>query len=72
VLVAKDKPSPHIVRILSKPVEFVMWLALKTFGLSDGSPALMGWPGPANYWMMLHGLIAWEVSVLYSKAAGDE
>lgn len=67
-----DKTSVRILRFMSKPVEFVMWLAQKTFGLRDGTTALMGWLGLAVYWMILGGLIGWAVSVLYSKATGDE
>ena len=67
-----DKTSLYILRILSKPVEWVMWLAQKMLGLSDGSTALMGWLCLAVYWMILGGLIGWGVSVLYSKATGDE
>jgi len=71
-IAARDKPSLHLVRILSKPVEFVLWLAQKTLGLSDGSTALMGWLCLAVYWMILGGLIGWGVSVFYSKVTGDE
>jgi hypothetical protein len=67
-----DKKTLFILRIVSKPVELVMWLAQKTLGLSDGSTALMGWLCLAVYWMILGGLIGWGVSVLYSKATGDE
>jgi hypothetical protein len=67
-----DKTSLHIFRILSKPVEWVMWLAEKTFGLSNGSTALMGWFCLGIYWMILGGLMGWGVSVFYSKVTGDE
>jgi hypothetical protein len=71
-IASMDKPSVRIVRVLSKPVEFVIWLAQKSLGLSDGSTALMGWLGLAIYWMMIGALIGWGAIVLYAKVTGDE
>jgi hypothetical protein len=64
-----DKTLLSILSILSKPVDFVMWLAQKIFGLSDGSVALMSWLGFAVFCMILGGLIGWGVSVVLG---GDE
>jgi hypothetical protein len=71
-IAAVDKPSLRIFRLISKPVEWVGWLAQKTLGLSDGSTALIGWLGLGIYWMILGGLIGWGVSVLSSKVTEDE
>ena len=67
-----DKKSLFILSIALKPVEFLTWMAQKSLRLSDGSTALMGWLGAAIYCMVLGGLIGWGVSMLYSKATGDE
>jgi hypothetical protein len=67
-----DKKSLAILRVVGKPVEWVTWVAQKLFGLSDGSTALMGWFGMGIWCMILGGLIGWVVSILYSKATGDE
>ena len=67
-----DKKTLAILRIAGKPVEFVTWLAQKTFGLTDGSTALMGWLGLAVFWMILGGLTGWGVSVLLAKTSGEE
>ena len=67
-----DKKSLAILRVVSKPVEWVMWAAQKVLGLSDGSTALIGWLGMGIWCAILGALIGWGVSVLYSKATGDE
>jgi hypothetical protein len=67
-----DKGANHVFRILSRPVEWVTWLAQKVLGLSDGSTALMGWLGLGVYWMMIGAFIGWGVSVLLAKGSGDE
>ena len=66
-----DKKSLAIMRVVSKPVEWVTWVAQKLFGWSDGSTALIGWLGMGIWCAILGGLIAWGVSVLYSKVTGD-
>ena len=67
-----NKKSLFILSIALKPMEFLTWVAQRSLGLSDGSTALMGWLGAAIYCMVLGGLIGWGVSMLYSKATGDE
>ena len=67
-----DKKTLVIMRVVSKPVEWGTWAVQKLLGLSDGSTALMGWFGMGIWGMILGGLIGWGVSVLYSKATGDE
>ncbi len=67
-----DKKTLVIMRVVSKPVEWVMWVAQKLLGLSDGSTALMGWLAMGIWCMILGALIGWGVGVLHSKATGDE
>ncbi len=67
-----DKKTLVIFRVVSKPVEWVTWLAQKSLGLSDGSTALIGWLGMGIWCMILGALIGWGVSVLHSKVTGDE
>jgi hypothetical protein len=67
-----DKKTLFIVRIVSKPVEFVTWLAQKSLGLSDGTTALVGWLCMGFLGMLIGGLLGWGLSVLYSKVTGDE
>jgi hypothetical protein len=67
-----DKKTLVILRIVSKPVEWVTWLAQKTLGLSDGSTALIGWLGLAVYGMTLGALIGLGFGVVLAKASGDE
>ena len=67
-----DKKTLVIMRVVSKPVEWVTWVAQKLLGLSDGSTALMGWFGMGIWCMILGALIGWGVSALYSKATGDD
>jgi hypothetical protein len=71
-IATEDKGANHIIIIVRKPVEWVMWLAQHIFGLSDGSTALMGWLCLGVYGMVLGGLVGWGISVLYLKATGDE
>jgi len=72
LIATEDKGAEHILFIMSKPVEWVMWLAQKILGLSDGSTALMGWLCLGVYWMILGGVIGWGASVIYSKVTGNE
>jgi hypothetical protein len=67
-----DKKTLALMRVVSKPVEWVTWLAQKSLGLSDGSTALMGWLGMGIWCMILGALIGWGVSAARSKATGDE
>ena len=66
-----DKKTLAIMSVVSKPVEWVMWLAQKLFGLSDGTTAMMGWLGMGIWCMILGALIGWGVSVARSRMAGD-
>ena len=66
-----DKKTVVIMRVLSKPVEWVIYLAQKILIWSDGTTSLMGWLGMAAYWMLLGALIGWGASVLHSKSSGD-
>ena len=65
----QDKGLVLAFEILDAPVECLVWLSQKMFGLSNGSAALMGWLGTAFWMMILGGLIGWGVSVLLG---GDE
>ena len=67
-----DKRTLVILSIVSKPVQFMTWLAQNIFGLSDGTTAQMGWLCLAIYWMIIGGLIGWGVSALHCKATGDQ
>jgi hypothetical protein len=67
-----DKTTMAIMRIVLKPIELVMWLAQTVFGLGNGTTAFIGWFGSAIYCMILGVLIGWGISVLYSRATGDE
>ena len=67
-IAATDKKLLGIQRVIAKPVEWVMWVAQKLFGLSDGSTALMAWFGMGVWCMILGALIGWGIS----KARGDE
>ena len=67
-----DKKTLVILRVISKPVEWTMWVAQKIFGLSSSSTALLGWLGLGIYWMILGASIGWGVSVLLSKSSGTE
>lgn len=72
LIAAEDKGAEHILFVMSKPVEWVMWLAHKILGLSDGSTALMGWLCLGLYWMIIGGVIGWGAGVIRSKVTGAE
>jgi len=71
-IAAQDKGVNHILFVLSKPVEWIGWLAQKIFRLADGSTAMVAWLGLGIYWMIIGGLIGWGVSVARSRMNGDE
>jgi hypothetical protein len=60
-IATSDEKTLAILQVVGKPVEWVMWVAQKLFGLGDASTALMGWLGMGIWCMILGGLIGWGV-----------
>jgi hypothetical protein len=74
-LASGDSPNQtwaHVFDFLGKPVALFVWLLEKVFGLNKGSSAGLWFLLHFIYWMLIGAFAGWGVSIVRSKAVGDE